>query len=72
MFDKVDELETIMLGKDVNDPKFAWLKEKFDALRNDYPAQQYVQRTALRAALAGVTFGSLASLIIHHFIFGCR
>jgi hypothetical protein len=72
MFDKVDELETIMLGEYKDDPKFAWLKKKFDALRNDYPAQQYVQRTALAAAIAGATFGSFASLIIHHFLFGCR
>jgi len=72
MFDKVDELETIMLGKDKDDPKFAWLKKKFDVLRNDYPAEQYVRRTALASAVAGCTFGSLAALIIHHFIFGCR
>ena len=47
MFDKVDELETIMLGEDKDDPKFAWLKKKFDALREDYPAQQYVQADGL-------------------------
>jgi hypothetical protein len=72
MFDKVDELETIMLGEDKDDPKLAWLKKKFAALRNDYPAQQYVQRTALAAGVAGVLIGSSVSLIVHHLLFGCR
>jgi len=72
MFDKVDELETIMLGEDKDNPKFAWLKVKFDALRSDYPAQKYVQRTILAAGTIGYILGYGVSLIVHHFLFGCR
>ena len=72
MQDKLDELETIMLGENWSDPKFAWLKKKFDSLRSNYPTQQYVQRTAFQALLIGVSLGSVLALIFHHLLFGYR
>lgn len=48
MLDKINELETIMLGKEKGNPTFAWLKIKFDELRRLAAVQQSVQRTALR------------------------
>jgi hypothetical protein len=41
VLDKIDELETIMLGKEKDNPEFAWLKDKFDELRILVKALRY-------------------------------
>lgn len=68
MLEKIDELETIMLGKEVSNPAFAWLKEKFDDLRELAAFQQRVQRTALpvrvlNAICYGWTIGTILWLL---------
>lgn len=72
MKNKIDELESIVLGPEANNPKHAWLKEKFDDLRNEYPAQLYVQKIIIRAALIGFGIGSSLAVLVQQVLIGCR
>lgn len=73
MLDKIDELETIMLGEEKDDPKYAWLKNKFDALRDECYAEKYPYRSRkyVIALIIGCSYGSALALFFHHFLFGC-
>lgn len=72
LLDKINELETIVLGKEVSNPAFAWLKVKFDYLRVLATSQQSVQRTAYGRTVWAYCFGFISGLLACLLVIGSR
>ena len=63
--EKLEYIRFVMLGDQINNPAFNSLKDKFDSLLNDMPANRYVRRVALFCVGFGISLG----LTIGWFVF---